>query len=126
SVGYEIQANSKPIWIVDDITVKPGQGPAFVDAYMKNYVPGATRRGMTLAFRMVGSAQWVRNGEPNPDRILFVWTVPDADAVWVFKFAGRNDPSVLHWWRDQVPNFIVSRTRSIMADVDDLAGLVNV
>ena len=24
---------AKPIWIIDDITVNPGQGPAFVDAH---------------------------------------------------------------------------------------------
>jgi hypothetical protein len=33
---------AKPIWIIDDITVNPGQGPAFVDAYMKQYAPGGS------------------------------------------------------------------------------------
>lgn len=117
---------AKPIWIVDDVLVKPGQGQAFVDAYMKKYVPGATQRGMTLAFRMVGPAEWLKDGEPNPNRVMFVWTVPSALGVWGFKFAGRNDPAVLSWWRDQVPKMIQSRTRSILADVDDLAGLTNV
>ena len=117
---------AKPIWIVDDIIANPGKGSAFVDAYMTHYVPGATQRGMTLAFRMVGPAVWLLDGEPNPDRLLFVWTVHDANAVWGFKFAGRNDPAVVNWWRAEVPKMIVSRTRSIMADVDDLAELADV
>ncbi|OKH84544.1 hypothetical protein EB75_04335 [Mycobacterium sp. ST-F2] len=117
---------AKPIWIIDDITVNPGQGPAFVDAYMKQYVPGAIKRGMTLANRMVMPCEWLVDGEPNPNRILFVWTVPDALGVWGFKFAGRNDPAVLSWWRDKAPKLCKSRSRMILADVDDLAGLANV
>src|SRR5215510_2357107 len=105
---------AKPIWIIDDITVNPGQGPAFVDAYMQQYAPGAVKRGMTLAFRMVAPSEWFVDGEPNPNRILFVWTVPDANGVWGFKFAGRNDPAVLSWWRDQVPKLAKSRTRTIL------------
>jgi len=114
---------SKPIWIVDDITVRPGKGPDFVQAYMSQYAPGAVQRGMTLANRMVDPALWLQD---QPNRILFVWTVPDAAAVWNCKYAARQDPAVLKWWRDQAPPFIQSRSRMIMGDVDDLQELSNV
>jgi hypothetical protein len=81
---------SKPIWIVDDITVRPGKGPDFVQAYMSQYAPGAVQRGMTLANRMVDPALWLQD---QPNRILFVWTVPDAAAVWNSKYAARQDPA---------------------------------
>lgn len=111
------------LWIVDDITVKPGQGKAFVDAYMREYAPGAVRRGMTLLRRMVEPAVWV---DDQPNRILFVWTVPDAAAVWATKFDGRGDPSVISWWTRRAPAFIESRTRMVMGDVDELEELSDV
>lgn len=114
---------AKPVWIVDAITVRPGQGPAFLKAYMEQYVPGAVSRGMTLAHRMVEPAMWLVD---EPNRLLFVWTVPDAGTVWTSKHVARMDPAVSAWWAEEAPAFILSRRRSIMADADALGGLANV
>ena len=37
------------VMILDEITVKPGLAAAYRTAYASRYVPGAQRRGMTLA-----------------------------------------------------------------------------
>jgi hypothetical protein len=112
-----------PIWIVDEITTKPGLGPVFLAAYMEHYAPRAVARGMTLAHRMVEPAMWLDQGS---NRLLFVWTVPDAGAVWAAKHAARGDAEVDRWWQEQAPPLIVSRRRMTMADAGDLASLADV
>jgi hypothetical protein len=112
-----------PIWILDEVTTRPGQGPAFLDAYMARYAPKAEARGMTLAYRMVEPAMWLDDA---PNRLLFVWTMPDAGAVWQSKYIARPDPDVARWWDEEAPAFIESRRRSTLADADALAGLADV
>lgn len=112
-----------PIWIVDEVTTRPGQGAAFLDAYMRCYVPKAEARGMALAHRMVEPAMWLDHA---PNRLFFVWTLADADAVWRAKHAARLDADVLRWWEEEAPPLILSRRRMTMADVGALAGLGDV
>ena len=112
-----------PIWILDEVMTKPGQGPAFLAAYMERYAPNAQARGMTLAHRMVEPAMW-RDDAPN--RVLFIWTLPSAGAVWGSKQAARLDPDVAKWWNEEAPVFIESRKRSTLADADILAELDHV
>lgn len=110
------------IWIVDDVRCRPGMGRQFLDAYMRDYAPGAVARGMTLAHRMVEPAYWTGDV---PNRITLVWAVPDAGTVWQTKFMARQDPSVERWWKD-ADAFLVSRERRIMADAEDVETLADV
>ena len=112
-----------PIWIVDEVVAKPGQGKAFFDAYMARYAPGARRRGLTLAHQMVEPAYWLTDGS---NRLLLVWTAADADTVWASKHQARNDPNVRRWWDEEAPGFIVSRRRSVLAEADVIAELADV
>lgn len=112
-----------PIWIVDEVKTRPGQGRAFLDAYMARYVPKAEARGMALAHRMVEPAAWLDHA---PNRLLFVWAVPDAGAVWGSKHAARMDPEILQWWEEEAPALILSRRRMTMADADAIPGLADV
>ena len=112
-----------PIWIVDVVTTRPGQGRAFLDAYLVHYAPKAEARGMTLAHRMVEPAMWLDHA---PNRLLFVWAVADAGAVWRSKHAARMDPDVLRWWEEVAPAFILSRRRMTMADADTIPSSADV
>lgn len=116
-------SGTPPIWILDEVTTRPGQGPAFLAAYMERYAPRAQARGMTLAHRMVEPAMWLDDA---PNRILFVWTLPNAGAVWGSKHVARPDPEVARWWNEEAPAFIESRRRSTLADADMLAELADV
>ncbi|WP_380871403.1 hypothetical protein ACFB49_24550 [Sphingomonas sp. DBB INV C78] len=109
-----------PIWVVDEVETRPGQGQTFLDAYMTYYAPGAAARGMTLAHRMVEPAMWLDDA---PNRILLIWTVPHVGLVWGAKHVARGDMDVLRWWNEEAPKFILSRRRSTMAAADALAGL---
>ncbi len=113
-----------PIWILDEVTTKPGQGPAFLAAYMERYAPKAQARGMTaLAHRMVEPAMWLDDA---PNRLVLVWTLPNAGAVWGASMA--RGP--IRMWRSggtrRLPAFIESRRRSTLADADMLAEYDNV
>ena len=112
-----------PIWIIDEVVAKPGRGEAFLDAYMARYAPGARRRGLTLAHRMVEPAFWLEDAS---NRLLLVWTAPDAGAVWTGKHMARSDADVLRWWEEEAPEFIVSRRRAVLAEADAIAGLSDV
>jgi hypothetical protein len=115
--------SSTPIWVIDEVVTKPGQGQAFLDAYMRDYAPRAAARGMTLAHRMVEPAMWLDDAS---NRILFVWTLPDAGAAWGAKHAARGDGDVLRWWNEQAPPLIVSRKRATLADAAMLEALADV
>lgn len=112
-----------PIFVVDEVTTRPGQGRAFLDAYMARYVPKAAARGMTLAQRLVEPAVWLDHA---PNRLLFVWTVPDPGAVWGSKHAARMDPDVLRWWEEEAPALVLSRRRMTMSEADAISGLTDV
>ena len=111
------------IWIVDDILVRPGQGKAFLEAYRRDYAPGANARGMQLLHSRVEPAMWL---DDEPNRLLLVWAVADAGALWLSKHVARVTPEVDTFWQETAPPFILSRTRSIMAEADQLEALDNV
>jgi hypothetical protein len=112
-----------PIWIVDEVVTRPGKGAAFLAAYLERYAPRAEARGMTLAHRMVEPAMWL---DESSNRLLLVWTVPDAAAVWAAKHAARWDPEVTRWWQEEAVPLILSRRRMTMADAQDLPDLADV
>lgn len=115
--------SSDDIWIVDDILVRPGLGQAFLKTYLEEYCPGATSRGMRLLHKRVEPAMWL---DEEANRLLFIWSVADAGAVWRSKHVARMTPDVSVFWEETAPPFILSRTRSVMADVDQLEDLANV
>lgn len=118
-----MSAPAPPLWVIDEVTTRPGQGPAFLAAYMERYAPGAEARGMTLAHRMVEPAMWLDDA---PNRLLFIWTLPHAGAVWAAKHAARPDPAVARWWNEEAPAFLLSRKRSTLAAAEALEALDHV
>lgn len=108
------------IYVVDDVTARPGAGEAFLDAYMSRYVPGAQARGLTLLYRLVSPPVWLRE---QSNRLLFVWTAAGAEGVWAAKFAGRSDPRLTAWWETEAAALIESRSRAVFSDPAELARL---
>lgn len=112
-----------PIWIVDDIVVRPGQGPAFIQAYREHYAPAAEARGMRLLHSRVEPAMWL---DDDSNRLLLIWGVSDVGAVWASKHVARMSPDVDHFWDEIAASLIASRSRAIMAEADQLEVLANV
>jgi hypothetical protein len=111
------------IWIVDEVETRPGMGPAFLEAYLSRYAPGAEARGLTLAHRMVEPAMWLDDA---PNRLILVWQAADAGAVWAAKHQARGDPAVTAWWEEEAPAYILSRKRGTFAPADALEALADV
>jgi hypothetical protein len=111
-------------WVVliDELVTRPGEGKATFDAYLERYGPGAEARGMTLVQRLVEPAFWL---EDRSNRLLFVWTLPGAGAVWAKNFTSREDPAVEQWWQD-CDAMVESRRRSVLAEAADIEALTNV
>ena len=118
------EATAAPtVFVIDDLTAKPGQGEALRRAYLERYAPSATRRGMTLVHQLVSPPYWLPDGS---NRLLFIWTVPGHGGAWAMKHGGRQDPDVVAWWTEEAPRLLATRTRAICANASDLAGLADV
>jgi hypothetical protein len=111
------------VFVIDDLTAKPGQGEALLRAYLERYAPGATGRGMTLVHQLVSPPYWLPDGS---NRLLFVWTVPGPAGAWAMKHAGRQDPELTAWWAEEAPRLVAARTRAICAETGDLGELARV
>ncbi len=116
--------SSEPtVFVIDELTAKPGRGEALLRAYLERYAPGARARGMSLVHQLVAPAYWLPDAS---NRLLFVWSVAGAAGAWGMKHAGRQDPAVTAWWQVEAPELVESRTRSICAEAPDLARLGDV
>ncbi len=115
--------NTGRVHLVDQITVKPGQGPAFLQAYMERYVPGAQARGLHLEQRWVTPPLWL---DEQSNTLIFIWSLLGAQGFWAMSVQGRQDPALEDWWWHQAQPMIESRQRFIAGDVDSLAGLAAV
>ena len=115
--------NEEVIYIIDQITPKGGQGKAFFQYYVDNYVPVAEARGLKLEHRWVQPPMWMEGEQTNT--LHFVWSAKGVMGYWGVEAQARWDPTSSHFWRDIEP-MIVSRTRSVLAEESDIASLTNV
>lgn len=71
------------ILILDEITVKPGMAATYRAFYRREYMPGATRRGMRL------DGAW--QNPPGQDiaeletTLFYLWSVENLDAWWAMR-----------------------------------------
>jgi hypothetical protein len=114
--------HDETIYILDEMTAKPGQAEALLAAYMADYVPAARERGMTLIHRWVTPPLWLK---AQSNTLHVIWTVQGAKSWWRMSFIGRRDPAVAGWWENAAP-MIESRRRCFLADADDLESLADV
>lgn len=114
--------HTETIYILDQVTTKPGKAQAFLDLYMEKYAPAARERGMTLVHRWVAPPMWLKE---QPNTLYLIWTVQGAGAWWQMSFLGRRDPSVTAFWAE-ADSLIVSRHRCFPTDVADVESLSNV
>jgi hypothetical protein len=112
-----------PVFVIDDLTSKPGCGEALLTAYLERYVPGARTRGMTLVQQLVSPPYWRADAA---NRLLFVWRVEGAAGAWRMKHMGRQDPTLAAWWSEEAPALLSSRSRAICAEPAALAELADV
>lgn len=115
-------AGQGTIYILDQITPKPGRAKEVFDLYMEKYAPKARERGMTLVHRLVAPPMWLKE---QSNTLFIMWTVQGAGAWWRMSHIGRRDPTVAGFWKEIEP-LIENRHRCFPSDVADMESLGNV
>jgi hypothetical protein len=115
-------ADDASIYILDQVTPKPGRAQEFHKAYMEGYAPRAKARGMKLEFSWITPPMWLEN---NANTIYFVWSVKSLTDLWRAQMQSRLDMSLPDWWRGTEP-MIEYRCRNFLAAVSDIEALTNV
>ena len=106
------------IFILDEVTVKPGLAKQFDDAYRSGYMPTAEERGMVLRHT------WQSPPGFTPSEVAvtyyYVWSVEGVDGWWKMRLTKRPDGSdsryeKLAWWQS-VSDLIESRKRVMLTE----------
>ena len=111
------------LYIVDTILPLPGTAAAVHRHYVEAYVPAACSRGLELRHAWVSPPVWLEGDQCNT--LTFVWSVIGTAAYWEAEGKARWDATTPEFWRSLEP-MIQSRTRRVMAEADDIAGLCDV
>ena len=113
---------SAPVYVVDELVARPGEGKAVLDDYLERYAPSAKARGMTLGQVLVSPPVWL---DDQSNTITITWTVPGAEGWWGMRLAASADSGVEAFW-DAADARLLSRKRSFAAAPDDVEALCGV
>lgn len=124
SITAESYCRTMPreVYVIDQVTTRPGCARAFVETYLAEYAPGARERGMTLRDVLVSPPIWF---DDQSNTVTITWALPSPLAWWEMTWQGRPDPSLGRWWQG-VATLIAARTRTVAASADDVDGLCDV
>lgn len=102
-----------PIFLIDELLLRPGHLEDFLTAFRAHYLPGATARGQRLLQTLVtppttspGIAQ----------SVLLVWQLDGLEGFWGMRSQNAS-LEVAEWWRD-CEKHIEARTRRYAASPD--------
>lgn len=112
-------AQPAPIYVVDRVVTKPGDGEAFYRDYMETYAPVAEAYGATLASVLVAPPIWL---PMDSNTITFTWKVAGVGGSWGIA-APRAD--LYDWWK-AVHERVVEQDRSYYADPADMEEICHV
>lgn len=99
------------IYILDELTVRPGQLAAVKARVRADYMPGVEARGMTLVDSWIAPAVELHD---EPTQLLLLWSIPDEATFWKVKSGTAHDPTALQFW-DDLSADLEGRSRRIMA-----------
>jgi hypothetical protein len=114
---------SDKIYILDEIVVRQADRASLATAYMRDYVPSAQLRGMTL------EGSWLTPPIELPGReitLFYLWSVAGPAEWWGMRLGqARANPELdvqiegdeekTRWWR-WVDDRVISRKRRFMVD----------
>lgn len=110
------------VHIIDRVTLRPGRGKEFVDAYLSGYVPRAQARGLTLDQLLVSPPVWM---DDEPNVVTSIWSAAGPAGWWKAAIEARYDPESAGWWARMEP-LVLERTRSSAAAATDVEALCDV
>lgn len=112
------------IYILDQITAKPGKGKEVLAAYMERYAPVAKEKcGMTPVSRLVAPPMWL---DDVVNTLFIMWSVKGTENWWwSMRLGATRNPEAVEFWQTIEP-LIETRYRYFLSDVADVEALCNV
>ena len=108
----------EPIYVLDEVELRPGMLDAFLEAMHERYRPDAEARGQRLLHTWVTPPTLI---EGIPQTVLLVWQLEGVAGFWQMRSQNAT-PEVMSWWAD-CDAFVHRRTRRFAAEFEALAGL---
>ena len=106
----EAVVEADPIYVLDELHLKPGMLDAFLASMRANYLPGAEARGQVLVHTWVTPPT---STDGIPMSVLLVWRLEGVAGFWRMRSQNAT-PDVVQWWKD-CEAFVDSRSRRFAA-----------
>jgi len=106
-----------PIFVLDEVQLKPGKLDAFLDAMESRYRPAAEARGQCLIHTWITPPTLT---EGIALSVLLVWRLEGVPGFWQMRSQNSTE-EVASWWSD-CEEFITSRTRRFAAGPNSVPG----
>ena len=111
------------IYILDQITLKPGCVGAFMGCFEADYLPAAVRRNMKLFLRSVSPPVEL---EDHSSEVILLWQINEIGDFWSMRKEAKVDASVASFWQT-CEAWIETRNRKVLSpyssDSEELANV---
>ena len=100
----------EPIFILDQVTLRPGKLREFREKLACEYVPDARDRGLTLVDSWLTPPLEMHDAGND---LVLLWSLADVGAFWEMRRRQGEDPEGAHWW-EGTGEWVASRSRQFM------------
>lgn len=100
------------VYLLDQLTVRPGRLAACREALSERYLQGARRRGMQLVGAWSAPPVEV---EEEPTELFVLWRVAGVGEFFAMRGAAGADPDVAAFWRE-VEALSLCRSRRVLGE----------
>lgn len=109
---------AEPIYVLDELELRPGMLAPFREALEAQYLPGAQERGMRLLHVLVTPPVELATGSTS---VVLVWQLAGVSGFWALR-SQNGGPEIAEWWRD-CEQFVLSRSRRFAVEADAMPRL---
>lgn len=100
----------EPIFILDQITLRPGKLGEFREKLAREYLPAARDRGLRLVDSWLTPPLEMHDAGND---LVLLWSLADIGAFWEMRRLQGEDPEGAHWW-EGTGEWVASRSRQFM------------
>lgn len=105
----DIYLRDQPVWVIDDLFVKPGCQAAAFELMTKDYADYGKARRIELV-DVFALPPMERPADPS--RLMIIWRYPTLDDLWQARYGEENDDWLKAFWV-KIDALVISRTRDL-------------
>ena len=102
------------IYVVDELTLRPGMLEPFKRALAARYRPGAEARGLKLIHTWLTPPLELEEGS---NQLILVWTLDGPEGFWGMRARSGSDPDLVAWWRE-TDRYLTGRRRRYLTETE--------